>query len=265
MCWAPLSCFETQELPLNWEDPPSRLSSPLSSRRGLQEASTEVKLRRLREEKLWVILQIFFNMHTGKFAFIRDLKNEVNWSPSDFFKLESQLTDALVLLTLHALLASLASLSLLVFLVLLALLALLVLLVLIDYITKHFLHILSQLGVNLCKRGSVINLKHQLTGYRMYWYISAYKSSQILLNKIIHVCLFDRGGGESKAIWAMPFRTNTFSSWEVVFNAICGLDGIGMELMVIIGHRSSKSTLGANKRFVPKCLYIYDLFYSYYL
>ena len=63
----------------------------------------------------------------------------------------------------------------------------------------------------------------------------------------------------------MPFRTNTFSSWEVVFNAICGLDGIGMELMVIIGHRSSKSTLGANKRFVPKCLYIYDLFYSYYL
>ena len=126
-----------------------------------------------------------------------------------FFKLVSQPTDALVLLALHALLASLASLSLLVFLILLVLL---VLLVLIDYITKHFLHILSQLGVNLCKRGSVINLKHQLTGYRMYWYISAYKSSQILFNKIIHVCLFDRGGGESKAIWAMPFRTNTFSS-----------------------------------------------------
>ena len=63
MCWAPLSCFETQELPLNWEDPPSRLSRPLSSRRCLQEARTEVKLRRLKEDKLWVILQSFVNMH----------------------------------------------------------------------------------------------------------------------------------------------------------------------------------------------------------
>ena len=63
VCWAPLSCFETQELPLNWEDPPSRLSRPLSSRRCLQEARTEVKLRRLKEDKLWVILQSFVNMH----------------------------------------------------------------------------------------------------------------------------------------------------------------------------------------------------------
>ena len=54
----------------------------------------------------------------------------------------------------------------------------------IDYITKNF-DILPKLGVNLCKRGSVINLKHQLTGYRMYWYISAYKPSQMLLSKII--------------------------------------------------------------------------------
>ena len=85
-----------------------------------------------------------------------------------------RLTDLLTFLVLRAFLALLAPLALLslpalfVLHALLVLLVLLVLFVLIDYITKHFLDTLSQLGVNLCKRGSVINLNHRLTGYRMH-------------------------------------------------------------------------------------------------